>query len=88
MNFRKTKITIENYRRTILRTRRNPVTARCEFCESQTLMISPNEAAALLHKTAREIFRLTETGEIHFFETATGALLICRNSLTALEKQI
>ena len=46
-------------------------------------MLAPNEAAALLQTTAREIFRLTEAGEIHFLETETGALLVCGNSLVS-----
>ena len=36
--------------------------------------------AAQLQTTTREIFRLTEAGEIHYLETTSGALLVCRNS--------
>ena len=50
-------------------------------------MLAPNEAAAHLQTTAREIFRLTEAGEIHYFETETGALLLCGNSLAVLKQK-
>ncbi len=86
MSSRKTKITIENYRRTILKMRRGAGAVRCEICESPTLMVSPNEAAAVLQTTVREIFRLIEAGAIHFSETAGGELLVCRNSLAAFDK--
>ena len=51
-------------------------------------MITPNEAVALLQTTAREIFRLTEAGEIHYLEIETGALLVCRDSLKTENKNI
>ncbi len=51
-------------------------------------MITPNEAAALLQTTAREIFRLTEAGEIHYLEIETGALLVCRDSPKTENKNI
>ena len=44
-------------------------------------------AAALLQTTAREIFRLTEAGEVHYLETGSGALLICSHSLQSRRKQ-
>jgi hypothetical protein len=49
---------------------------------AESLMISPNEAAARLQITAREIFRRVEAGELHFLETESGALRICGNSLS------
>ncbi len=43
-------------------------------------MLAPDEAAAHLQTTAREMFRLTEAGEIHFWENENGALLVRRDS--------
>lgn len=74
-------ITIESYSRTRVRLRRGAGIAWCERCAAESVMILPNEAAAVLQTTAREIFRRVETDEIHFLETRTGALLVCRNSL-------
>jgi len=52
----------------------------CRSCGSNELHLTVAEAAGLLQTTAREIFRLTEAGVIHYLETAEGALLICGNS--------
>lgn len=76
----KTVITVETFQRTTVRLRREAKVAWCEQCEAETAMLAPDEAAAHLQTTAREIFRLTEAGQIHFLETESGALLICRNS--------
>ena len=76
----KTVITVETFQRTTVRSRRKPRIAWCEQCAAETAMLSTDEAAAHLQTTAREIFRLTEAGEIHFLETESGALLVCRNS--------
>ncbi len=84
----KTVITIETFQRTVVRLRRKAKIAWCEKCAADVPMITPNEAAAFLQTTAREIFRLTEVGKIHYLETETGALLICRNSLSTENKNI
>ncbi len=88
MNRRKEKtvITVETFQRTVVYSRRKAKIALCEQCAAETVMFAPNEAAAYLQTTAREIFRLTEAGEIHYLETETGALLVCRNSLSRLSK--
>lgn len=74
-------ITVENYRRMTMFLGRGANIAWCEQCGAETVMFAPNEAAAVLQTSAREIFRRVETGEIHFLETKAGALLICHNSL-------
>jgi hypothetical protein len=77
----KTVITIESYRRTRVHSGHLALTAWCEKCSANSLMILPNEAAALLQITAREIFRRVEADELHFLETESEALLICVSSL-------
>ncbi len=72
-----TKISFNQHRR---------AKAFCQSCESDAPHLSIAEAAALLQTTDREIFRLTEAGEIHYLETETGALLVCRNSLSTENK--
>ena len=76
----KTVITVETFQRTIFRSRREAKIAWCDRCAAEAVMLTPDEAAAHLQITAREIFRRTEAGEIHYSETETGALLVCRNS--------
>lgn len=77
----KTEITIVRRQRTTIRLGRQPV-AWCQQCAAQSQMLAPDEAAALVHTTARAIFRRVEAGELHFWEPESGALLVCRASLT------
>lgn len=62
------------------------VTFFCRTCQSDTPHLSAAAAAALLHTTAREIFRLAECGQIHSTETDEDLLMLCGNSLAALEE--
>jgi len=82
MNHRtkRTVIEVEIFQRTTVHIRRKSKIAWCDRCAAEAVMLAPDEAAALLQTTAREIFRLTEAGEFHFLETESGALLVCRNS--------
>ena len=76
----KTEITIATRQRTTIRLRHRRL-IWCNRCAALVWMLVPEEAAALVQTTVRAIFRCLETGEVHFVETADGALLICRNSL-------
>lgn len=78
----KTVITIETFQRTVVHLKRVSETVRCKQCATESLMISPEEAVAHLQSTVREIFRFIEIGEIHFLESTTGGLLVCRSSLS------
>jgi len=40
-------------------------------------MAPPEQAAALLGITPREVYRRVEKGALHFMETDAGTLLIC-----------
>jgi hypothetical protein len=75
----KTEITIEKRQRTTIRLRRSRI-FWCSACAAKVQMLAPDEAAALSRTTTRAIFRRVEAGELHFIETASGALFICRNS--------
>ena len=76
----KTVITFEKFQRTTVRIRRKLRVAWCEHCAAETVMLAPDEAGAHMQTTARKIFRLAESGEIHFLETESGALLVCSDS--------
>jgi hypothetical protein len=79
----KTVITVETFQRTVVRSRPKMRIVWCDRCAAETVMLAPNEAAAHLQTTAREIFRLMEADKIHYLETTTRALLVCRNSCQA-----
>ncbi|MDQ4122258.1 MAG: hypothetical protein M3209_12535 [Acidobacteriota bacterium] len=86
MRKEKTVITVETFRRTVVRLPRKEIFAFCEVCRRSVSMLAPDEAGRFRQTTVREIFRLVETGELHFLETATGILLICRDSLESAQK--
>lgn len=78
----KTVITVETFQRTTVHSRREARIAWCDRCAAKTAMLEPDAAAAHLQITTRQIFRLTEAGDVHYSETESGALLICGNSLS------
>lgn len=56
--------------------------AFCPECRAPVEMAAPQLAAVLAKSTEREIYRLVETGKIHFIET--DRVLICLKSLQNL----
>jgi len=81
MKNKKTKtITIQTWRKTIIRQKPAAIFARCERCGIETQMFSPEEYARLAGTTARVVYRRIESGDCHFIETAGGALLVCGGS--------
>jgi hypothetical protein len=80
-NKRTRTITIQTWRKTIIRQKPAAIFARCERCGIETQMFSPEEYARLTDTTARDVYRRIEGGECHFIETAGGALLVCGGAL-------
>ena len=60
-------------------------TVFCRSCQTDTLHLTVSEAASILNYSEFAIFRFVETNRIHSIETAAGFLLVCGNSLSALE---
>lgn len=54
----------------------------CEICKEKSVMIAPETVAGFLSIGTRKIYRLIETGRIHFFETDQQQVLVCVKSLT------
>jgi len=52
----------------------------CQTCAVQGPMLTPVEAARLMHESQRRIYQLLEAGQLHFTETE-DELLICPTSL-------
>ena len=53
----------------------------CEVCGEASVMISPLLAAKLCKISAREIYRLIESGKIHFVEMADNQIFVCPPSI-------
>ena len=76
---KKTEIEIEMSETVAYSSRSERFEAYCAQCGSLVEMTTPALAAVLMHTTQREIYRLVETGKIHFVET--DRVLICLESL-------
>jgi len=76
-----TIVTFESRERTMIHRARQSLITWCDQCSAEVLMVTPNEAAFIAGTDARAIFRKVESGQIHFIESANGALLICKRSL-------
>lgn len=77
----KTEITFEVEETIILRQSGNRLKAFCPQCQALVEMLTPQFAAAVSKTTIREIFRLIESGRLHFMET--DEIRVCLNSLSA-----
>ena len=82
---RRIDINIESHRLLIIR-RGGPIQTWCKKCRSQVLMITPNEAAAMMNISSRIIYRWIEEGKLHFSEDPGQSILICSDSLTKLSQ--
>src|SRR5688500_11050797 len=58
--------------------------ADCPVCRSEVRMIPANEAALIAKVTARDIYELVNSGQLHFTEDSHGLLYICSESLRNL----
>lgn len=81
----KTEIEIELSETVVYRGRGEKFEAFCPECKAPVEMATPQIASVLTHTTEREIYRLVETGKIHFVET--DRLILCLRSLTDFKKQ-
>ena len=82
MKLRKTtEITIETREVWVIRRATAKAQLRCAACDDQLTMVTIDQAVEIVHVSARTIYRWVESGQIHFWETAEGKLLICLNSL-------
>lgn len=76
----KTEIEIELNETVAYSRRGERLEAFCPRCETLVEMATPQIAAIITQSNEREVFRLIETGEVHFIET--DRVLVCLNSFT------
>jgi hypothetical protein len=76
----KTEIILEVEETIILRQSGTRLEAFCPQCQAPVEMLTPQLAAAVSKTPIREIFRLIESGRLHFMET--DEIRVCLNSLS------
>ena len=85
---RRTKIEFESCEKTVIRFRsRAAANIFCRECCENAQHFSITQAAQILSLSEAVIFRAAESGRIHSMETASGALLVCGNSVSALAEE-
>jgi len=63
-------------------TRRPPAVSRwCAACESKVVMVTLEEASALISISVLAIVRMIEAHLVHFTETNTGVIRLCLPTL-------
>ena len=60
----------------------------CSQCDGESSLLTPVRAAGLLSVSTREIYRMLESGRVHYLEESYEQLLICLNSLLLAESNI
>lgn len=75
---RAAEVTIETEESTLVRTTKGRQTSLmwCPACRRQVEMITPEQAARIAGVSTRTIYRLIESGSVHFIEKS-GDLWIC-----------
>ncbi len=77
----RTEIILEVEETIVVRQGENISMEFCPFCQTTVEMLTPQLAAAVSKTPIREIFRLIESGRLHFMET--DEIRVCLNSLSA-----
>jgi len=60
----------------------NEVPTECLICGEKVKMIAAEKAATVCQCSRRKIYRWIEEGDLHFFETLDGEVLVCGRSLS------
>ena len=86
---RRTEKTVEIHEFYAIRTASGSLPALCSDCPtSDAIMLAPDHAALLSQVPTRMIYRLVETGSIHYREAPNGSLIVCVRSLVAARNQV
>ena len=76
---KRTSILVKTVRRFVVESERTIEAAQCRQCAQR--MISAHAAASLFSVGVRAIYRLVESGKIHFAEIDAGEVLVCSVSI-------
>jgi excisionase family DNA binding protein len=78
---KRVEIIIETERTLLISARSNDSICWCEACARRVLMLTTEEAAAVMRVPLDEILRKIEASELHFVRPPRGGLRVCSNSL-------
>jgi hypothetical protein len=78
---KRTIVRVETRSLSVIRPVRAAVNFWCGQCAAVVPTVTPEHAARISGSTPREVYRLIESGRLHFTETTDGQLLVCCESL-------
>jgi len=82
---RRTKLVVETERMLIVRGHHTEMNNRCDRCGAEAKLVSPELAATLTGLSRRAVYRLIESGQVHFTESSQALVSICLQSLTTVK---
>ena len=85
---KRTEIMVEQHERLIIHLPAAQANANCHICPTHTQMITAEDAAMLFKMTHREVYRVVETGNVHFTESTDGLLYVCVQSLFSFNSPV
>jgi hypothetical protein len=78
---RGTEITVEFNQVVVIKKPEGLVADWCPACRERVHMITTEAAAVIANVDTRMVYRLIDSGSLHFAETPEGLVLVCLNSL-------
>ena len=78
---RRKEITVETTEVLIVRKSGGATLLWCAECSRRVSMLTPDQAMAVAGVSARAVYRLVESGRVHYRETPDGFIFICADSL-------
>lgn len=81
----RTEVTIEKHEIRTIKVSSGNGSTFCKTCNEQTMSLTPEQLASLLHVSVPEIRRQIDASEIHLANSNGGTGLICGRSLETNE---
>lgn len=79
---RRTEKRVEIHERLVIRTASGSLPALCDECSVRdSILLSPEHAAAVTDIPERQIYQWVEAGAIHYKEAPNGKLTVCIKTL-------
>jgi hypothetical protein len=78
---KRTEVTVETQTHVVWRRGAGALSTWCNGCGTESLMLTPHEAALFAGVTTRDIYERVESGALHSKELPDGTLLVCAPSL-------
>ncbi len=73
---------------TITSQTQRPLVGRCEQCEGDVVMVTPEYAVGVLRLPPEKLFGMLASGKLHSLERRSGILICCGSESVASAKKV